>query len=251
MKIKLKEIFLNPFTLFLTVWGILNLVQARLTSLNNDEAYYWMYSKHLAWGYFDHPPMIALMIRMGYFFFQNELGVRIIVVLSQLVALLAIWLVIDKEQRKKKENILLFFMLAAILPVFNIYGFIATPDAPLILFSAIFLLVYKMFLEDESWLNTLFLGLSFTALMYSKYHSGLLIILIILANPGLLKSIRFYMAAFLAFYCFSLIFSGSIQTDFRHSGIILLTESQVLIPAMFLIIWQVSFPFIIRLSWLF
>jgi hypothetical protein len=202
MKIKLKEIFLNPFTLFLTVWGILNLVQARLTSLNNDEAYYWMYSKHLAWGYFDHPPMIALMIRMGYFFFQNELGVRIIVVLSQLVALLAIWMVIDKEQRKKKENILLFFMLAAILPVFNIYGFIATPDAPLILFSAIFLLVYKMFLEDESWLNTLFLGLSFTALMYSKYHSGLLIILIILANPGLLKSIRFYMAAFLALLLF-------------------------------------------------
>jgi hypothetical protein len=202
MNIKLKEFFFNPFTLFLTVWGILNLLQARFTILNNDEAYYWMYSKHLAWGYFDHPPMIALMIRIGYFFIHNELGVRIVVVLSQLAALWTVWMVIDTEQRKKKENILLFFMLVIILPVFNIYGFIATPDAPLILFSAIFLLVYKRFLEDRSWQNTLFLGLSIAALMYSKYHSGLLIILIILSNPGLLKSFRFYAAAFLALLIF-------------------------------------------------
>jgi hypothetical protein len=202
MNNKLKEFFFNPFTLFLTVWGILNLTQAFLTPLNNDEAYYWMYSKHLAWGYFDHPPMIAVMIRIGYFFIHNELGVRVVVVLSQLAALWSIWLVIDQEKRKKRENILLFFMIAAILPVFNIYSFIATPDAPLILFSAIFLLVYKRFLEDESWQNTLFLGLSITALIYSKYHGGLLIILIILSNPGLLKSVRFYAAAFLALLLF-------------------------------------------------
>src|SRR5450759_4484280 len=132
MNIKFKEYFLNPFTVFLAIWGILNLLQARFTPLNNDEAYYWMYSKYLAWGYFDHPPMIALMIRIGYLFFQNELGVRLIVV----------------------------------LPVCNIYGFIATPDAPLILFSAVFLLAYKRFLEEKTWKNTIFLGFTIAALMY-------------------------------------------------------------------------------------
>src|SRR5665647_1493719 len=169
MSIKLKKYLLNPFTFLLVLWGILNLLQAWLTPLNNDEAYYWMYSKHLAWGYFDHPPMIALMIRIGYFFLHNELGVRIIVVLSQLVTLSVIWLITDEELRKKKENILLFFMIAVLLPVCNIYGFLSTPDAPLILFSAILLLVYKRFLKDESWQNTLYLGISFAALMYSKY----------------------------------------------------------------------------------
>jgi hypothetical protein len=202
MNIKLKKYFLNPFTLFLTIWGILNLLQARFTPLNNDEAYYWMYSKQLAWGYFDHPPMIALMIRIGYFFFHNELGVRLIVALSQLLAFSIIWLLIGKEQRKRKGNILLFFMVAALLPVCNIYGFISTPDAPLILFSAIFLLCYKRFLEDESWQNTLFLGISIAALMYSKYHGGLLIVLVILSNPGLLKKIKFYIAAFLSLLLF-------------------------------------------------
>jgi len=202
MNTKLKEFFLNPFTLFLTAWGILNLLQARFTTLNNDEAYYWMYSKQLAWGYFDHPPMIALMIRIGYFFFHNELGLRLIVVLSQLVAFSVIWLLTNKEQRKKKENILLFFIIAVILPVCNIYGFISTPDAPLILFSAVFLLVYKRFLEEESWQNTLFLGISIVALMYSKYHGGLLVILVILSNPSLLKNFKFYLAVLLSLLLF-------------------------------------------------
>ncbi len=202
MNIRLKEFFLNPFTLLLAVWGILNLVQARFTPLNNDEAYYWMYSNHLAWGYFDHPPMIALMIRLGYLFFHNELGVRVVVVLSQLAALWAVWMLVDKDQRTKKESIWLFFMLTAILPVLNIYGFMATPDSPLLLFSAIFLLIYKRFLDDESWLNTLLLGLTSAALMYSKYHGGILIILIILSNPRLLKSYRFYLAGILALILF-------------------------------------------------
>ena len=203
IKIKIKQYLFSPFALFLTIWGILNLVQARLTPLNNDEAYYWMYSKYLAWGYFDHPPMIALMIRMGYYFFHNELGVRLIAVFSHLTTLSVIWLLTDEEIRKRKENILLFFMFCVILPVCNIYGFIATPDVPLLLFSAAFLLVYKRFLEKESWQNMLFLGITIAALMYSKYHSGLLIILVVLSNLRLLKRKRFYLSAVLSLLLFS------------------------------------------------
>ena len=202
MNSKLKGYLLNPFVLLLAAWGILNLIQARLTPLDNDEAYYWMYSKYLAWGYFDHPPMIAVMIRIGYYFFHNELGLRLVVVLSQLIALIVIWKISDKEQRTVNGNVLFFFMLVVIMPVFNIFGFMATPDAPLILFTAVFLLAYKHFLAEESWGNTFFLSFSMAALMYSKYHSGLLIILVILSNPALLKSIRFYLASFVAFLLF-------------------------------------------------
>ncbi len=202
MNLNSKNYISKTFLFFLIAWGILNFLQAFLTPLNNDEAYYWMYSKNLAWGFFDHPPMIALMIRTGYSFFHNELGVRLMVVLSQLAALLIIWSLTDKEHNRKKGNILLFVMLVAILPVFNIYGFIATPDAPLLLFSAVFLLAYKRILDDENWQNTIFLGFSMAALMYSKYHGGLLIILVILSNLRLLKSPKFYMALILAIILF-------------------------------------------------
>ncbi len=202
MNTKFSKYFLNPFTLFLVLWGILNLVQARLTPINNDEAYYWMYSKYLAWGFFDHPPMIALMIKIGYLLFQNELGVRLLIVLSQLAALSIIWITTEKEQQQNKRNIYYFFLLIIVLPVLNIYGFFAIPDAPLILFTAVFLFAYKKFLNDESWQNTLFLGFSMAAVIYSKYHGGLLIIIVILSNLKLLKSGRFYMAAILAVLLF-------------------------------------------------
>src|ERR1700749_3202797 len=43
----------------------LRLVAAAWTPLTFDEAYYWLWSKHLAGGYYDHPPMVALVIRAG------------------------------------------------------------------------------------------------------------------------------------------------------------------------------------------
>ena len=202
MNIKLKNFFSKPFTIFLIAWGILNFLQAWLTPLSNDEAYYWMYSKYLDWGYFDHPPMIALMIRVGYLFFHNELGVRLMIVLSQIAALLIIWSLTDDEQKRKEGSIMLFIMLVVILPVFNIFGFIATPDAPLILFSAIFLIAYKRFLNDENWQNTLFLGFSMACVVYSKYHGGLLILLVIFSNLRLLKRPGFYIAIIMAFILF-------------------------------------------------
>ena len=48
--------------LWLGVWWIANLVQAGFTELANDEAYYHMFAENLSWGYFDHPPMTALLV---------------------------------------------------------------------------------------------------------------------------------------------------------------------------------------------
>ncbi|MBD5632897.1 MAG: hypothetical protein IAI49_00335, partial [Candidatus Eremiobacteraeota bacterium] len=32
--------------------------------LTGDEAYYWEWSRHLAWGYVDHPPAVAATIAL-------------------------------------------------------------------------------------------------------------------------------------------------------------------------------------------
>ncbi|QJB40690.1 hypothetical protein HF324_23770 [Chitinophaga oryzae] len=42
--------------LFLLTWVVLGLLQACFSELWDDEAYYWVYSRHMDWGYFDHPP---------------------------------------------------------------------------------------------------------------------------------------------------------------------------------------------------
>ncbi len=66
--------------IFYSVWFLISFVQAAGTELFDDEAYYWVYSKFMDWGYFDHPPMIAVMIKLGTFIFPGELGVRFFVV---------------------------------------------------------------------------------------------------------------------------------------------------------------------------
>ncbi len=185
------------FKIFLILWLIFNLLQAGFTDLNNDEAYYWMYSQYPAWGYFDHPPMIAYMIGAGYQLFHNELGVRLLTVIFMAGSLIIIWRLID-DPDFKEANLKYFMLLAVILPVFNIYGFIATPDSPLIFFSLLFLLAYKKFLDKESWNISVFMGITMAAMMYSKYHAALLIIFVILADPSLLKKPLFYLASFLA-----------------------------------------------------
>jgi hypothetical protein len=45
---------------FYFFWTLLLVIQAINTDLIGDEAYYWMFSENLDWGYFDHPPMVAV-----------------------------------------------------------------------------------------------------------------------------------------------------------------------------------------------
>jgi 4-amino-4-deoxy-L-arabinose transferase-like glycosyltransferase len=45
--------------------------------LHGDEAYYWMWSHHIQAGYYDHPPMVALMIYLTNFISESEWGVRL------------------------------------------------------------------------------------------------------------------------------------------------------------------------------
>ena len=49
-----------PLSLFLI---ILRLIFISNTVLINDEAYYAIYARHLAWGYVDHGPVIAYLIK--------------------------------------------------------------------------------------------------------------------------------------------------------------------------------------------
>src|SRR5580698_8984319 len=64
---------------------VLRLVAAAWTPLTFDEAYYWMWSKSLAGGYYDHPPMVAAVIRLGTIVAgDTELGVRLVSILLAL-----------------------------------------------------------------------------------------------------------------------------------------------------------------------
>jgi 4-amino-4-deoxy-L-arabinose transferase-like glycosyltransferase len=123
-------------------WGIIGLAiltlfrlwVAAVTPLARDEAYYWVWSRALAPGYLDHPPMVALWIRAGTSLLGfTPLGVRL---LGPLSAALGSWLLADAANRLfpgRSAGLTAAVLLNATL-LFAAGSVIMTPDTPLLFF---------------------------------------------------------------------------------------------------------------------
>jgi hypothetical protein len=190
------------FFILLLLWFLVNLIQAIYTEIISDEAYYGLYGKYLAWGYFDHPPMIALMTRISSLLFTGNLGIRFMTVVLEPLTLLFIWKIID-EPHPDTHKIYSFFIIAGSVCLFSILGFYTTPDAPLLFFTAFFLYSYKSYLANQRWKDVLLLALSMSGLVYSKYQAVLVIGFVVISNIKLLKSCKFWIAGFSAIILFT------------------------------------------------
>ncbi len=214
-KIAVQKGFMNilrshPLLCFLCFWFVINLLQIAFTELTSDEGYYWFYAQHLQWGYYDHPPMIAAMIKAGSALFPGEAGVRFFnVVFSTAALYLFITLLPDAARHSRKTYLVL---LSA--PLLHYLTFIVFPDGPLLTFSLLFLGLYKRFLARQTLVNALLLGLSIALMAYSKYHGALVLLFAVVANPKLLKSGYFYLSLSVAAVLFLPHLWWQYQNDF-------------------------------------
>jgi hypothetical protein len=183
--------------LLLFTWFLINLIQALFMEIMSDEAYYGLYGRYLSWGYYDHPPMVALLIKISSLIFKGNLGIRFMTVLLQLGTLLIIWKIIDLKD-PDSTGVITFFIIAGSIIMFSAYGIITTPDAPLLFFTALFLYCYKKFLVEQKWLTVFLLSVSMAGLIYSKYQAVLVIGFVILSNLHLLRMLKFWLAGILA-----------------------------------------------------
>ncbi len=192
--------------LFLLGWLVLGLLQACFSELWDDEAYYWVYSRHLDWGYFDHPPMIALLIKIGYSLFHNELGVRLLVVMLNTLTLWVTARLLTKEDNR------LYYLIIGSMGAMQVGGMLAVPDVPLIFFAALYFWAYKVFVDEQSWKNTLLLAISMALMFYSKYHGVLLVFFTVLSNLNLLRVFKYYVAVVIT----TLLFLPHIIWQYNH-----------------------------------
>jgi 4-amino-4-deoxy-L-arabinose transferase-like glycosyltransferase len=209
--IKNKSEVLFPLAL-LSGWIIVNLLSAGFTELEPDESYYWSYAQDMAWGYFDHPPMVAVFIKMGTMLFKNELGVRICSIALQALSFYFIYVLAGRPDQKR--DIGLLALLVGSMPLLHFFGFVTTPDSPLLIFTAGFFLAYRNFIERSNWGDTILLGLVMALLLYSKYHGILLIGFTILSNLRIFKSPKFYIAGLLGIVLYTPHLIWQIQNEF-------------------------------------
>lgn len=182
--------------LWLGVWWVANLVQAGFTELANDEAYYHMFAERLAWGYFDHPPVTALLVWAGEHLFGGELGVRFFFTVLQPLYLWILWRLIRPADADRRDAGL-FVVLSAATLMLQLYGFIAVPDGPLMFTTALFLLTFKWFSEERRW-AWLWMGAAMALMAYSKYHGALVVLFALAANPRQLLRPALYLSGAVA-----------------------------------------------------
>ncbi|AHF18037.1 ArnT family glycosyltransferase [Niabella soli] len=193
---------------FMLAWFVINCIQAAFMGLDGDEAYYWLLSRKLQWSYFDHPPMVALSIRLGESFGHGFLFTRLGTILLSTLTIGLIYKGLPAYLQKLKWFIIVY---AATL-VLNVYAFITTPDACLFFFAALFFWRYKYFLEKENFGNSLWLVIAITGMFYSKYHGILLVGFVVLSNPRLLLNKYFWLIVALV----TLLFLPYLYWQYNH-----------------------------------
>ena len=186
---------LSKYKWFLFIWFLINILQAFSTNLHYDEAYYWLYSQKLDWGYFDHPPMVGLLANIGDNIHHSSLGIRLLPIIMGVFVLLSIFHLMDD---KKNYLSIILFTISFPLISSHIAGVFILPDAPLTFFFVIYLFVYRSYLQKDNLKNMLFLSFVITAMIYSKYHAALIIILTILSNISLLRRKSFWLAGLIS-----------------------------------------------------
>jgi len=158
--------------LFIIISFVLRLFCIGSNKLLVEEAYYWNYANHLDFSYLDHPPMVAVLIKLSTSLLGNhEYSVRITSMMC--------WIVTSLFSFKLANLIrhgtgLYAVMFLSVLPFFFLQSLAITPDMPLMAcWSASLYYLYRALTRNEAnaWYSVgIWIGLG----LLSKYTLVLL-----------------------------------------------------------------------------
>lgn len=161
--------------------------------LTFDEAYYRLWSRDLAFGYLDHPPMVALVIRASTALFgQSELGVRslslgLVGALPGLIAVIA-WRLFGSV-----EVAALSVLMWIAAPLVIAGAVFVTPDAPLVLFWTLGLAALVELWRTARARWVLAMGVALGLMALSKFTAAFFLVgagLAAVATPSLRRWLR-------------------------------------------------------------
>ncbi len=211
----------RPHAIALLIAGVttLRLLLAATVPLLPQEAYYWTWSRHLDWSYFDHPPLATYGIALTTAVFgQTSFGIKSAAVFWSLGwNLLWARLILDMYGDRR----LAFWSLAALnlTIVYEAYALAPTPDSPLLFawVGAIWAVWRVNQTGDGRWwfVAGAFLGLSWLA----KYTGVLLLPVVFLylltsaQQRHWLRKPQPYLAAILAAAMFAPVLAWNAQHE--------------------------------------
>jgi dolichol-phosphate mannosyltransferase len=171
---------------------VLRLLAMAWSPLIPEEAYYWMYARHPALSYFDHPAMIAWIIQLGTAIFGNtEFGVRIV---NDLLMLGASGVMYGFARQWWGKRASLWAALSLqILPVYFGTGFTGMMDGALVFWWLVCLWGISLAVRKNKMAAWYLAGIGFGGAMQSKYSAIFLApgaLILLLAYPPYRKHLK-------------------------------------------------------------
>lgn len=180
-----------------------------------DEAYYWTWSRRLDLSYFDHPPMIAWLLRLATMGVISEFAVRLVPLACFIGAGWLVWRLAEEIAGPRAATLSL--LIFALMPATHIGAFAAVPDAPLLLFWTVALHAGHRMLLDPRRRWPLLTGLAIGLALLSKYTAILfpaqLLLFLFIWRRDALRLGRNWLAAAVALVVFLPVLIWNAQHD--------------------------------------
>jgi len=200
----------------LLFYTFFNIISNQYIKLYSDEAYYWVWSKKLDFSYFDHPPMVAYLIKLTTLFSDEPIFLRLSAAL--LVSFTAYLLyALAKRIFDEKSAVYTFYIFISSVFIIAASTIIA-PDIPMMFFWTLTLYSAYRYIEEDNKKFALLLGISGGALLLSKYPGVLvlftILVYIIIYRRDLFKDKYLYIAMALVPVVFSPVLYWNYIYDF-------------------------------------
>lgn len=212
--------YIKPLLILILISVLVRTIFATITELGNDEVYYRIFGLYPSLSYFDHPPLLAWLIRLTTFASQQptEILVRLSSIIIGAINTYLIYIIAGGARRG-------FF--AAMLYTGSIYasvilGLFILPDTPLSLFwlltLAIFIKILPIKFSSKNNSKMLLAGVTIGFAMLSKYTGAYLWVAaaayIIIFNRAWLRSWALYLAPIVSLVIFLPVIIWNFQNDF-------------------------------------
>jgi hypothetical protein len=201
--------------------SLLRLLLAGTIELGNDEAYYWLYTQHLQWNYFDHPPLVALLGRLftaNGALDQYEIFVRLGSIAACALSSFFMYQTAATLHSPKAG------WYAVVLYNTSFYagmvaGLLLMPDSPQMIFwTASLWMLAKLLYAEQRWRYWILFGLSAGLCIMSKVHGvflwGGLGLFILGQKRGWLRLPQLYLSALVSLLVISPILVWNAEYDF-------------------------------------
>ena len=177
----------------------LRLLRLDALSLIGDESYYWLWSRHPAWAYYDHPAGVAMMIRASTTIAgPTPWGVRWLNALLGVACVILTWLV-GKRLLSRRAGLFSAAIVAMGAPYLVTSRFVYTNVLTLFWMLLNLLAFWRMTRENAGIDDGLAFGVTLALLFNTKYstyvYATALVVALLLDHRHLLRTPRLWVAA--------------------------------------------------------